>query len=172
MAGICHALKGSLDGENGEKAVGYPKDLTLANIRRKKSIKNKFVRQDHQRYRSKCLQGLNRWDFSKKRGHSCWPESQILSENLPFPPLSPPFLSFFLRCYYIERSHLYIFEGIISTAFSPATYTLRRPVKCRKTILLCPLPRGIFRKKRASIWRPQGNGLLPHFHTPFRLTVH
>lgn len=71
MAGIHHALKGAWVKKMERRQRDILRDLTLANIRRKKSIKNKFVRQDHQRYRSKCLQGLNTWGFSKKRGHSC-----------------------------------------------------------------------------------------------------
>ena len=105
------------------------KDLPLA-ITRKKSTENKSDGQAHWIYISKCLQVLNTWDFCNKRWYSHQPGSQYLREFLPLPP---PFRSFFLQRYYVEKSHLRISNGV-STTRSHVSPTLRgrKTLKCRK----------------------------------------
>ena len=125
----------------------YPKELTWGITRKKKKTYKKLNLSAPPKVRSKCSRFLSTRDFSKKGGHSLWCGSHTLPENLPFLPLPPPFLGFFLWPYYAEKSHLFLFEGI-SSALPPAPMLWGRwPLKWRKATAPHPLSCDRFRKK-------------------------
>lgn len=73
---------------------------------------------------------------------------------------SPPFLWAF-RCYYIEKSHLFI----LKVAFSPATYILCRGPEMQKDHTALPFAMGTVRKKRFHM-ETTTNKLFPIFICP------